>query len=255
MGVDALMLEIQFHETATALEFVKRQAMSLRRGLGEDLHAVADADGRAAELILAGLEHRTEAIGTKFSGYAPVLIAVARRIASERNPMALVQELGAGVEAVSLRGIVGAILEREKSKLERLQLSDLGLRDRLYGKEEQVDRLVSAIYDIDHVPTLPAMSERDAEIYRNALEGWVPDQSVHRRIRKAAVIGSLRRFHHSGSSEEGLGKREREGEGTRERQGESVYVGVSLAGQMAQVQRLGIRDHRRRNVDRLGSYV
>ena len=133
------MLEIGFHERETALEFVTLQFEHLRRERDENVRASRDADHKAAALILDRLRDRAESDGTRFSGYAPVLIAVATRIATERNPIALVNALEEGVEALSLNDIVDDILDREKTKLEGLEFEDSELQEGLYGKAEQVE--------------------------------------------------------------------------------------------------------------------
>ena len=175
IGIEPTVLEIGFHERETAFEFVTLQVEHLRRERDENVRASRDADHTAATLVLDRLRDRAESDGTRFSGYAPVLIAVATRIATERNPIALVNALEEGVEALSLNDIVDDILDREKTKLERLEFEDSELQEGLYGKAEQVDRLISAVYGIEHVPRLPEMSQNDAAIYRNALENWLPD--------------------------------------------------------------------------------
>lgn len=175
MGIEPPVLEIQFHGRDAALEFVTRRIASDRECKGEDVNAAAEADMRAALQILESLGTQAHNDGDKFVGYAPVLIAVAKRVAAERNPMALVQTLERGQEALSLNGIVDAIMERETSKLEPLAFEDSALKDILYGKAEQIERLISAVYGIDHLPDLPEMNQEDAEKYKSALDTWVPD--------------------------------------------------------------------------------
>lgn len=173
--VEPLVLEIKFHERTSALEFVTRQVNSFRKKQSQNAHAFADADSRAADLILARLTDYAQSDGTKFAGYAPVLIAVARRIATENNPMNLIQALAEGADVLSLNHIVDAILEREQAKLDRLEFTDPWLKEKLYQKAEQVDRLISTIYDIAHDPKLPEMNQNDSTTYREALDNWVPD--------------------------------------------------------------------------------
>lgn len=176
MGIQPPVLEIQFYRRDTALSFVTRQVTGFREEQKENVLASASADRRAAALILDRFGTQTESDdGGRFVGYAPVLIAVSKRIAAERNPMALVQTLESGADAVSLNSIVDAILEREQSKLNPLEFSDPLLKNVLYGKGEQVDRLISEVYRLGHAPALPEMSQKDAETYKNALDGWVPD--------------------------------------------------------------------------------
>ena len=38
-----------------------------------------------------------------------------------------------------------------------------------------MERLISAVYGVDHVPNLPALSSQDTETYKSALDSWVPD--------------------------------------------------------------------------------
>ena len=85
------------------------------------------------------------------------------------------QDLRNGSEVLSLVCIVDAILERERAKLDQLELKDGGSKGQLYGKDEQVERLISSVYGIDHVPTVPVMTQEDATTYQNALDSWVPD--------------------------------------------------------------------------------
>ena len=175
MGFEPPVLEIQFYGNDAALEFATRRIADDREENGEDVNASAAADRRAVTQILKRLENQTQAGGDRFVGYAPVLIAVSKRVAAERNPMALVSDLEGGAEALSLNSIVDAILEREKTKLDRLEFADPDLKETLYDKNEQVERLISAVYKIDHVPHLPEMNHKDAATYTSALNDWVPD--------------------------------------------------------------------------------
>ena len=175
MGFEPPVIEIQFYGPESALDFVMRRIASARRDQGDNVAAAADADGKAARYILSNLEHHAEGDGDRFVGYAPVLIAVAKRVAAEPNPMALVQEFEHGTEVLSLNDIVDAILERERTKLAPLVFTDPAVKGQLYSKDEQVERLIAAVYGVDHVPPLPAMSSQDTETYKGALDSWVPD--------------------------------------------------------------------------------
>lgn len=175
MGFEPPVIEIKFHGPDSALDFVMRRVANTRAERGENVAAAADADGKAARYILSSLTQQAEVDGDKFVGYAPVLIAVSKRVAAERNPMALVQGFERGSTVLSLNDIVDAILERERTKLEPLVFTDPLLKRLLYSKDEQVERLIAAIYGVDHAPHLPAMSPRDAETYKGALDSWTPD--------------------------------------------------------------------------------
>ena len=195
MGFEPPIIEIKFHGPASALDFVMRRIGSARAERGENIAAAADADAKAARYILSSLEQQAEVDGDKFVGYAPVLIAISKRVAAERNPMALVQGFERGAAGLSLNDIVDAILERERTKLEPLVFTDPALKKLLYSKDEQVERLVAAIYRVDHAPNLPAMSPQDVETYKSCLEQLGARSSFHRWVGATTVIGGLWGFH------------------------------------------------------------
>ncbi len=125
---------------------------------------------------MSRLHEQTEIDGDRFAGYAPVLQAVAQRVIREENASALVAEIEAGAQPVTLNTVVSAILERERGKLDRLQFSDPRLAETLYSADEQLDRLIALIYQLPP-PTVSGLSHEDAHIYDAALRTWVPDHS------------------------------------------------------------------------------
>ena len=169
------ILEVQFYTLEQALEFVKRRITSTRQERSQDVNATAIADAKAAGLILDRLRQETEDDGDRFAGYAPVLIAISQRVAAENNPHALVRQLERGAKGLSINDIADKILERESTKIEPLSFADPRLGGKLYRKDEQMERLISAVYGVAHMPGLPTMTDQDAETYRRALETWVPD--------------------------------------------------------------------------------
>ena len=80
MGFDPPVLEIQFHGRDSALDFVMRRIANSRTEQGENVEAAADADRKAARHILDSLEQQAKVDGDRFVGYAPVLIAVSKRV-------------------------------------------------------------------------------------------------------------------------------------------------------------------------------
>lgn len=134
-------------------------------------HAVAR---RALELLLEGLRRDTDGDGDRFAGYAPVLQAVADRVAQDANPSALVALIEKGEQPVTLRTVVSAILLREQQKLAGIALEDEALRSTLYDQEEQLAHLAARIFR-QPPPNAPAMSPKDAKAYADALETWVPE--------------------------------------------------------------------------------
>ena len=131
---------------------------------------------RAINLLLEGLRRDVGGDGDRFAGYAPVLKAVAERVAEDNNPGALIAKIEHGEQPVTLGTIITAILEREQTKLEPLAFEDQGLRRTLYTPDEQLGRLVARVHRRP-TPALPPISANDTRIYANALETWVPDHA------------------------------------------------------------------------------
>ncbi|MXX86600.1 MAG: hypothetical protein F4Y71_09115 [Acidobacteria bacterium] len=168
--VRTAVLEIAYYDRSRAREFVQTRIASQ---LPSDPHRAVRYE--AADLMLSGLREQVDADGGRFAGYAPVLVAVAERLSHETNPAALIQTMRAGQEAITLHGIVDAILDREHQKLRSLPFEDAGLAQQLYQRNEQLDHLVSMRYGTD--PPVPAtsMSNRDRHVYEQALKTWVPE--------------------------------------------------------------------------------
>lgn len=129
---------------------------------------------RALSLLLEKLRADTGGDGDRFAGYAPVLQAVADRVAQDGNPSALVALVEKGEQPVTLRTVVSAILNREQQKLAGIALENEALRATLYGEDEQLAHLAARLFR-QSPPNAPAMSPKDAKSYADALETWVPE--------------------------------------------------------------------------------
>ena len=129
---------------------------------------------KALKLLLARLRAQTESDGDRFAGYAPVLQAVAERVAKDENVGAIIAHMEQGEVPITLRTVVSAILERERGKLSGLPFQDKSLANILYSPDEQLDRLVARLYGGPQ-PVLPAMQATDAQIYDGALDTWVAE--------------------------------------------------------------------------------
>ena len=167
--VKAAVLEIGYYGPDASIDFANAQLRMLRP---KSQHA--DAERRAITLLLERLRAQTESDGDRFAGYAPVLRAVAERVAGVGNPAALTAEIEKGDKPVTLKNVVDAILERERAKLSNLQFEDEKLNGILYSAKEQLDRLVARVYGLA-APALPLMSGKDAQKYSAALTNWVPE--------------------------------------------------------------------------------
>ena len=202
-GIDVPILEIDYFDKERALEFVKKRMRHIRGETGS-----REPDVRAAALILEKLPNQTlkggkAEAGREFSGYSPVLIAVAERVAAPKdsgdvNPQKLIAQIEQGREAITLQDIADAIMEREQSKLAGLKLQDPKLSATLYIPKEQIARLISRLYGNGEDIDLPRMSAKDQETYRNALETWVvehPFLDGDGRAPSSEVFGGLLAAH------------------------------------------------------------
>ena len=167
--IELAVLEIGYYGPEASVDFAEARLRAARPN-----SAHAEAERRAVELLLARLREQTESDGDRFAGYAPVLQAVADRVAKDDNPSALVAQIERGAHPVTLRGVVSAILERECGKLGGLPFENAKLTDILYSPVEQLDRLVARYYRTP-LPDLPAMGAKDAQIYDTVLETWVAE--------------------------------------------------------------------------------
>lgn len=127
-----------------------------------------------AKKLLKRIERRTKNDGSRFSGYAPVIHAVATRVSEETNPGRMIKR----VHTVDLKDILHDILKREPEKIvDNLKpiFCDPGLLEHLYKPGEQIRRLVADIYALQlPQPELDLLNARDAETYSKALQAWVP---------------------------------------------------------------------------------
>jgi hypothetical protein len=171
-GYTAPVVQIDYFGDVQAKELALG---ALKRILSEDSfrkRRLTIADETAIGLLLDKLRKATAADENRFFGYAPVLVAIAKQVAAYANPQQLVENL-AGGEAVDIRRVVSAILERERDKVKQLTLSDPDLQGQLYTPGEQVVRLVRHLFRADVQPLLPAMSDDDRAVYEASLQRWV----------------------------------------------------------------------------------
>ena len=172
------VLQIDFYDPETAVEFTFNvlgndpKLVDIQNKNGRP--APTPAQRRAIELILRGLRSRlNDEEQSRFAGYAPVLMTVASRVASEPNTVTLINQLDAGAsQSVTVESINAVILERESGKLDGLNFADATLREKLYRPDEQLDYLSERLYGTSS-PDIPDMNPDDAKAYRNALKTWI----------------------------------------------------------------------------------
>ncbi|MYF20198.1 MAG: hypothetical protein F4218_06170, partial [Synechococcus sp. SB0677_bin_5] len=183
-GITAPVLEIGYYDKDQAAKFAKIQVKSIRNERNE-----REPDGRAIELILSRLRDHLSKDQDNFSGYAPVLVAVAKQVADpedmdtdSENTARLISDIKNGRREITLPSIAQAILIREQKKLDSLSFKDKNLCKKLYTPEEQIDHLIARVYggqDADIATKyLPNdLSEDDKVTYFNALENnnWLTE--------------------------------------------------------------------------------
>jgi len=163
------VLEIGYYDPKDALDFAL-----LHFDIATPFDAHKDIGRQAVTLLLERLREDTSSDGDRFSGYAPVLQAVANRVAGESNRGALVAQIRKGGQPVTLQTIAASILAREQGKLAQLTFEDQSLASKLYTPQEQLQRLAAHIYRVSP-PALPKMSANDGKTYSSALKTWVPE--------------------------------------------------------------------------------
>ena len=192
-NVEPPVLEIGYFDHNTAIEFATIQARHIRGSQHEP-------DRRAIELFLDQLQDQTLTDGNSFTGYSPVLIAVAKRVADPKDPdyktntAHLISRLEQGAEQITLAAIAQSILEREQTKIRRLGLTDPTLLSMLYTSDEQFARLIDRIYGHGLNVVLPTMTAADRQAYENAFETWInehPFLDGAGRCPSSAVFGGL----------------------------------------------------------------
>lgn len=170
------VLEIGFYGSEKSEEFAESVLQTIRdRRNGA---APGEVEQRAIRLILEQLRNQTGAEGQRFAGYAPVLRAVAERVADETGNMQnFINEIGSNPQAspVTLDQIGRGILERDQQKVDILGDLPETLLKQLYNPEEQLDRLSAELYGTP-LPTLPPnMTPQQTAAYDAALDTWMQE--------------------------------------------------------------------------------
>lgn len=168
-GIGCAVFEIGFYPPEDAKLFAERRLRALR----QDTTHVA-AERRAIVLVLEKLKTLTSSDGERFAGYAPVLQAVAQRIATEANAQSLVSSIEAGQQPITLRSVANSILKREQEKLRSIDFEDSRCREILYTPNEQLERLAARLLG-QSSPPLPPLGPKDAALYSEALDTWLAE--------------------------------------------------------------------------------
>lgn len=169
-GLEPPVLEIGYFNQSQSAEFCKIQVQSARND-----NSIREPDDRAVDLLLGRMRETLQVKEDSFSGYAPVLIALAERVVDPVNPntQAFIARLEKDQEPLTLTGIADSIMRREQEKLNSLPFQNQSLRGKLYAPDEQIVRLLAHLYGGTPNTYLPPMSALDRQTYDDALKTWV----------------------------------------------------------------------------------
>lgn len=169
LGSPNSVVEIGYYDRDAAIEFAVARMRHLTDDMSHDAVRV-----EAITRLVDALISQTESDGDRFAGYAPVLAAVAERVARATNPAGLVAQIAQGDQPITLTTVLASILDREQQKLDQLDLSDSTLKRTLYSLDEQMHRLAAQVYRASP-PPVSDMTNSDAQLYGEALQTWVPE--------------------------------------------------------------------------------
>ena len=157
------------------------------------LESVRSEIDRKHETSVESTDALTE--GRRFAGYAPVLMAVARRVASEENPYVLVNQLQAGgADVVDIVDITSDILKREQTKIQWDGAALSKVAAYLYTPAHQLGHLSAGMYETDP-PEPPGIItiNRDRTAYADKVKEYVeshPFLAGRRDRASTAVFGA-----------------------------------------------------------------
>lgn len=185
-GLEPPIFDIELFDTAEAELFVmavlvklstktnssnKLEYPDLARTLVQHRSVYVDAIQR----VVAGLQALSAQDANRFVGYAPVLDAVAKVIASESNPAHINDEMQRVLEGKVLISLANEILRREAGKLV-MQVSNsvANLPDKLYDPKEQLERLASKLFKLPPPPIPIQLVQHQVSAYEQAVQNLLP---------------------------------------------------------------------------------
>nr|WP_279153030.1 hypothetical protein [Pseudomonas mosselii] len=125
--------------------------------------------------VIQGIGELSQADADRFVGYAPVLDAVAKVIASEPNPARIKEDLERVLEGEVLTSLADQILVRECGKLtSQLKNAHPDFPDGLYESSEQLQRLSCLLFDLPEPPVHSSLSPSLIPIYEQAVKNLLP---------------------------------------------------------------------------------
>lgn len=181
-GLSCPIFDIDFFDRGRSLRFIMAVLDRLSgeqkyRGLATSLKGHRAAYETATANFVTGLESASASDGTRFSGYAPVLEAVATALAEVTNPARLNDEVQRAMQGEILIELTEQILTREAGKI-RAQLPDAfsdSAKNELYKRDEQLARLAALIYGTPTPLPATALPPQLIGPYETAVSGFLPN--------------------------------------------------------------------------------
>lgn len=180
--VSASVLQIEPFDRQNAIEFVKRHVLA-------EVATVSDPLADAIKLFLQKIEEQIDRRVQKteitsafsFSGYSPVLLAVAKDVATSAatgaNPQHLAKSIENGSKKISLTAISKSILDREQRKVKGIGIAvSPDVQNLLYTPEEQMARLAAHTYDYAYEEddiVIARLKSNDQQTYRESVDRWL----------------------------------------------------------------------------------
>lgn len=129
--------------------------------------------------VVDSLQAISAADGSQFVGYAPVLDAVAKVIATETNPARIDEEMRRVLEGEVLISLTNEVLRREASKLVmQVNNSHPGLPAGLYEPAEQLERLACRLFNLPTPALPPQLKPSQVAAYEQAVQNFLPQHPL-----------------------------------------------------------------------------
>lgn len=176
-GANPTIFEIEYFDFEHSLEFVKKYLYYLAKNK-KDGNKIKNLDSHKDELekciskIIESLDKITKNYDSNFSGYSPVLQAIATFILAESSNLTSIQtETENLLENRILEKICRVVLQREQEKLKQQVIAsfpNLSVYD-LYNIREQISYLSACCQGKEVIPLDYSLQGTELEFYTNAV--------------------------------------------------------------------------------------
>jgi len=186
-ALDPPIFDIELFEPEQAERFVLARLVKLSKqareqekkleypDLASSLESHNDTYVSAIKRVVSGLQALSAQDGNRFVGYAPVLDAVAKVIASESNPARIGDEMQRVLEGKVLNSLASQILQRETGKLiKQVESAMPQVPAGLFGPEEQLERLGAILFRMKQPPMPPQLAQHQVAVYEQAVKNLLP---------------------------------------------------------------------------------